>query len=229
MTTLKLLRRRAILAALSAMSSLVAAEAFAAPIDLRASNIAPSDTRSTIAPALPVPPVGLSAPPLTFLQAARAAISAGRTGETQEALERAETRLLDSAGLAGIGSTPALDETRAARSALAARDRIGATREIDAAIAALSVPATPVSFPPPMSAPTPLQPAAPLPVAALPPPPPPVTKALLPGRWELRGARYVWVPPDTQLRVVEDRPWLQGRYVWRDGAWVWVAAHYGYP
>jgi hypothetical protein len=229
MTALMLPRRRVVLAGLSALSSLAATLAAAAPIDLRSGNITSSDTRSVIAPALPVPPVGASAPPITFLQVAAAALSAGRTGETQEALERAETRLLDSAGPAGIRSTPALDETRAARSALAAHDRISAEREIDAAIAALSAPASEVSFPPPMSAPTPLQPAAARPLAASPPPAPLVTKALLPGRWELRGARYVWVPPDSHLRAVEGRPWVQGRYVWRDGAWVWVAAHYGYP
>jgi hypothetical protein len=63
-------------------------------------------------------------------------------------------------------------------------------------------------------------------VIARPPQAPPVTYALLPGYWQLRGANYVWVPPETTLRRVEKRPYVQGRYVWRDDAWVWVPAHY---
>ena len=57
--------------------------------------------------------------------------------------------------------------------------------------------------------------------------PPPVTYALLPGHWDLHGARYVWVPPETHLRRVEDRPLIQGHYAWRDGNWLWVPSHYG--
>ena len=118
--------------------------------------------------------------------------------------------------------------SRGARLALAVHDRAGAAREIDAAIAALSASATAaVVFPPPVAAPAPRQPAEPVVVAVIPPGPPPVTKALLPGRWELQGAKYVWMPPDTDLRQVDERAWQQGRYVWRDRAWVWVPAHNG--
>ena len=223
--------RRLVQASLILLLPAAAGPAFAAPLDLRASNIAPADTRSAVAPALPVPAVALSAPPLSFLEAARRALAGARTGEAQEALERAETRLLDGTAqpvLAAPSMVPALASTRAARQALAVHDRAGAAREIDAAIAALSASAAAaVVFPPPVAAPTPRQPAAPVVVAAIPPGPPPVTKALLPGRWELRGAKYVWVPPDTDLRRVDERPWQQGRYVWRDRAWVWVPAHYG--
>jgi hypothetical protein len=207
-----------------------AGPAFAGHLNLRASNIAPAHARSAVAPALPVPPVALSAPPLSFLEAARRALAGARMGEAQEALERAETRLLDGPAqpvLAVPSMVPALASTRAARQALADHDRAGAAREIDAAIAALSASAAAAAFLPPVAAPTPLQPAAPVVVAAMPPGPPPETKALLPGRWELHGAKYVWVPPDTDLRRVDERPWQQGRYVWRDGAWVWVPAHYG--
>ena len=175
--------------------------AFAAPLDLRASNLAPADARSAVAPALPVPAVALSAPPLSFLEAARRALAGARTGEAQEALERAETRLLDGTAQPGVAApsmVPALATTRAARQALAVHDRAGAAREIDAAIDALGASAAAAAFPPPVAAPTPLQPAAPMVVAAIPPGPPPVTKALLPGRWELQGAKYVWVPPDPQ-------------------------------
>ena len=223
--------RRLVQASLILLLPAAAGPAFAAPLDLRASNIAPADTRSAVAPALPVPAVALSAPPLSFLEAARRALAGARTGEAQEALERAETRLLDGTAqpvLAAPSMVPALASTRAARQALAVHDRAGAAREIDAAIAALSASAAAaVAFPPPVAAPTPRQPAAPVVVAAIPPGPPPVTKALLPGRWELHGAKYVWVPPDTELRRVDERPWQQGRYVWRDRAWVWVPAHYG--
>ena len=59
-----------------------------------------------------------------------------------------------------------------------------------------------------------------------PPLAPSVTYALLPGHWQLRRARYVWVPPETRLRRVETRPFVQGRYVWRDGRWTWVPPHY---
>ena len=222
--------RRLVQASLILLLPAAAGPTFAAPLDLRASNIAPGDTRSAVAPVLPVPAVSLSAPPLSFLEAARRALAGARTGEAQEALERAETRLLDSTAqpvLAAPSMAPALANTRAARQALAVHDRAGAAREIDAAIDALSASAAAVAFPPPVAAPTPRQPAAPVVVAAIPPGPPPVTKALLPGRWELRGAKYVWVPPDSELRRVDERPWQQGRYVWRDRAWVWVPAHYG--
>ena len=210
--------------------SLTASPALAVPLDIHASNIAPSDTRSAVAPALPTPAVGPSAPPITFLQSARLSLAGGRTGEAQEALERAETRLLDDTAPPGVAAPPGLADTRAARQALAVHDRAGAAREIEAAIAALSAStAAAVVFPLPVAVSTPRLPAAPAVVAAIPPGPPPVTKALLPGRWELHGAKYMWVPPDTDLRPVDVRPWLQGRYVWEDGAWVWSAAHYGYP
>jgi hypothetical protein len=222
--------RRLVQASLILLLPAAAGPTFAAPLALRASNIAPADTRSAVAPAPPIPAVALSAPPLSFLEAARRALAGARMGEAQEALERAETRLLDGTAqpvLAAPSMVPALASTRAARQALAVHDRAGAAREIDAAIDALSASAAATAFPPPVAAPTPLQPAVPVVVAAIPPGPPPETKALLPGRWELHGAKNVWVPPDTDLRQVDERPWQEGRYVWRDRVWVWVPAHYG--
>jgi hypothetical protein len=53
------------------------------------------------------------------------------------------------------------------------------------------------------------------------------TYALMPGHWQLEGARYVRVPPATVPRPVEYRPFIQGRYIWRSGEWVWVPAHWG--
>jgi hypothetical protein len=64
------------------------------PVSTRASNITPGNTRSAIAPALPVPQVGADATPKAYLYAARDALAAGRTGEAQQSLEMAETREL---------------------------------------------------------------------------------------------------------------------------------------
>ena len=85
--------------------------------------------------------------------------------------------------------------------------------------------AQPISLTPAPIAATPLPPPIPVtaPVVVL---PPPVTKALLPGRWQLEGARYVWVPPETRLRPVQLRPLLLGENVWKDGRWVYVPTHY---
>ena len=187
-----------------------------------ASNIAPADTRGIIARPLPPPPVPSNDPPVAFLEAARSALSQGRTGEAQEALERAETRLLDRAVdpvRADIPHTQrAVLDIGVARQALAARDKLRAARAIDDAVVAVSQP-------------VPIAPsAAPSVVAVVPPPPPPgpppVTYALLPGHWQLSGWRYVWIPPETTLHRVEERPFVRERYVWRDGAWVWVPGHY---
>ena len=71
------------------------------------------------------------------------------------------------------------------------------------------------------------QPQSPGPVVTLPPPAAPtVTYALLPGHWALRGADYVWVPPERVLRPVQSGTLAPGRFVWRGGAYVWVPAHY---
>ena len=64
------------------------------PMGTRASNIDGSDTRSTIAPNLPSPSLGPDASPVDFLRAAQASLQAGRTGEAQQSLEMAQTRLL---------------------------------------------------------------------------------------------------------------------------------------
>ncbi len=48
-----------------------------------------------IASALPAPAVGEDAPPADLLRAAESALAAGRAGEAQEAMEMAQTRLLD--------------------------------------------------------------------------------------------------------------------------------------
>ncbi len=55
----------------------------------------PGEHASLIAPSLPTPERGDGSPPRAFLEAAQRALVLGRTGEAQEALERAESRLLD--------------------------------------------------------------------------------------------------------------------------------------
>ena len=65
------------------------------PLSDTAGNILPQQDGSPLVGRLPVPPVDENAGPRDFLMTARGALAAGRTGEAQEALERAETRLLD--------------------------------------------------------------------------------------------------------------------------------------
>ena len=108
------------------------------PLSNNASNVTPDDTRSSIAPRLPSPAVAESAPPDAFLRAARRAIAAGRTGEAQESLERAESRALDRSvrpSLAGQPSrSPLVSIIAEARGAVALGDRQGAVRLIDDAL-----------------------------------------------------------------------------------------------
>ena len=103
-----------------------------------ASNIEPSDTRSVVAPALPVPPVPSGSTPREFLQAAREALLRGRSGEAQEALERAETRVLDRAVVASMETAPDTDrivlDIAVARRALFAHQPPVALRAIDDAL-----------------------------------------------------------------------------------------------
>ena len=109
------------------------------PLSDQASNMNQTDTRSPIAPRLPSPAVGPDAGTRQYLMAARTALAAGRTGEAQEALERAETRLLDrSVAPSRVNDAlqgPGISDVTAARQALAARDRAGAIRIVDAALA----------------------------------------------------------------------------------------------
>jgi len=65
------------------------------PLSNNASNINGADTRSLIAPRLPSPPGGQNAPTRQYLTDALNALASGQTGQAQEALERAETSVLD--------------------------------------------------------------------------------------------------------------------------------------
>jgi hypothetical protein len=112
----------------------------AMPLSHRASNIDQQDTRSQIAPNLPSPDLGPNAGPVEYLRAAQAALATGRTGETQEALEEAQTRLLDrSVPLGQVNSpsaNPAVAQISQALQALAAGDRAQCMQLIGAAIPA---------------------------------------------------------------------------------------------
>ena len=105
---------------------------------MHASNIDPSDTRSVIAPALPAPAVGPNATPAQLLHAARDALARHATGEAQEALERAETRLLDrSTAPSNAGTPDSADAVKLigdARMALGHHDMATATQDIDQAM-----------------------------------------------------------------------------------------------
>ena len=110
------------------------------PMGTRASNIDAGDTRSTIAPNLPSPSVGPDATAADYLRAAQASLQAGRTGEAQQSLEMAQTRLLDRS--VPLGQTnnpsdnPAVTQISQALQALAARDRAQAMQLIQSAIPA---------------------------------------------------------------------------------------------
>jgi hypothetical protein len=98
-----------------------------------AGNINSTDTRSVLAPNLPAPMGADTVRDL--LMAARSALAANRTGEAQEALERAETRALDRDIPAGTERVPAqgplVSGIGQARDALANRNLGGAIAIID--------------------------------------------------------------------------------------------------
>ncbi len=108
------------------------------PLGNRASNIDAQNTRSEIAPNLPGPLVGPNATPVDYLRAAQGALSAGQTGAAQEALEQAQTRLLDRS--VDFGQTnnpsdnPAVAQITQALHALAAGDLGRCMQLVQAAI-----------------------------------------------------------------------------------------------
>ena len=110
------------------------------PASNNASNITAGDTHSTIAPRLPAPAAGENAAAGTYLADAQRALSVGQTGRAQEALERAETAMLQRSVPATQADTPdqAPDvvQVKMARDALANRDVPGAQRAIAAAMSA---------------------------------------------------------------------------------------------
>ena len=110
------------------------------PMGTRASNIDQSNTRSMIAPNLPSPSIGANANAVDYLRAAQSALQAGRTGEAQQSLEMAQTRLLDRSVPMGQtnnpSDNPAVTQVSQALKALAAGDRAQTMQLIQSAIPA---------------------------------------------------------------------------------------------
>ena len=204
-----------------------------APGSQPGSAMQPPDVQGITAAALPLPQVPATDAPSVLLLVARQALQAGRAGEAQEALERAETRLLDRAPGPPAAAVPdeqqAILAIAAARRALAMHDRASAIRAVDDALAAAAFPLEATPGPAPTLVPgSPAQPPVGAASAPFPEPVRPVvTLGLLPGHWALHGANWGWIPPDTRLRPVQAAPPVEGRFVWRDGAYAWVPAHYG--
>jgi len=94
---------------------------------------------STVLAPLPSPAVSPEARPSDMLHAALGAVAAGRLGEAQEALEEAQTRILDRSVPLGQTHHPSDNPTVAqisqALQALAAQDRATAIQIIQTAIA----------------------------------------------------------------------------------------------
>ena len=110
------------------------------PLSNNASNITSGDTRSPIAPTLPAPAGGQNASLHDLLVDAQRALGAGQTGRAQEALERAETAMLQRSVPVEQANTPdqapGVTQVKAARDALARRDLAEARRNVDAALTA---------------------------------------------------------------------------------------------
>ncbi len=108
------------------------------PLSDKASNIAPGDTTSAIAPNLPSPPIGENASVRDYLVAARSALLLGRTGEAQQALEMAETRALDRSvplfQTNTVDQSPLVGEIGQALQALGGGDRGRAVQIIEATL-----------------------------------------------------------------------------------------------
>ncbi len=134
----------------SALSLAFAAPAFAqqwahepgtgqsGPASDKASNIDGSDSRSDIAPHFQSPSVGENAAPVGYLRAAETALVHHRTGEAQQALEMAETRLLDRSTPVSEANVPSQNDmvrqVSIARQALGHNDVPGARQAIAVAI-----------------------------------------------------------------------------------------------
>lgn len=88
---------------------------------------------------LPAPAIDEDSSPLAFLLAAKSAVEAGRWGEAQEALERAESRVLTRSERPSRASAPSTQQIvgtlQRARRAVEARDRAKASDTIGAALA----------------------------------------------------------------------------------------------
>ena len=172
-----------------------------------------------------------------FLAAARDDVKNHRWNAAEGELERSETVLLDGGVTSSSGAvtslSPAISFIIQARVAVKQHYQVDALLAIDKTMSTMFPPA---GSSPPAAAPSAsvaqVISAAPVAGSAINPAPtmpavPMITKALLPGHWQLTGSQYHWVPPDTSYRTVETDPFIPGHYEYRGSGWVWVAGHYG--
>jgi hypothetical protein len=129
---------RALVLSVPLLVALSAGALAADPYSTSPSNIAPQDTQSVVAPALPSPNLPEGTKPSDVLRAARGALAAGRTGQAQESLEMAQTRMLDRSVALGQTNNPSDNPTvrqiSQALQALAAHDRATCMQLIQTAI-----------------------------------------------------------------------------------------------
>lgn len=108
------------------------------PASNKASNVDAGDTRSRIAPRLPTPAGGVNASIPQLLRDAQSALNSRQTGRAQEALERAETAMLDRSVAVDQAGTPSqapdVMQVEMARKSLAAGDMAGAKRAVSMAM-----------------------------------------------------------------------------------------------
>ncbi|PPQ28815.1 hypothetical protein [Rhodopila globiformis] len=101
----------------------------------------PNDQRY-VRSALPGPSLPENSPPSAYLRAAQGALAAGRAGEAQQALEQAQTRLLDRSVPLGQtdtpSSNPAISQIDQALQALRAHDRTTCMHWIETAMATVT-------------------------------------------------------------------------------------------
>jgi hypothetical protein len=94
--------------------------------------------RSTVLSPLPSPNISEDTKPSDALRAAQGALVAGRIGEAQQALEMAQTRMLDRSVAMGQTNNPSdnptVSQISQALQALAAHDRATCEQHIQAAI-----------------------------------------------------------------------------------------------
>jgi hypothetical protein len=114
----------------------------APPIGSAGITLARDDTRGTVLPPLPLPPGGEEQRASDYLKAAQGALAAGRTAEAQQALEMAQTRILDrSVPLRQTNNpsdNPTVMQISQALQALTARDRATCMQLIQTAIGSAS-------------------------------------------------------------------------------------------
>ena len=109
------------------------------PMSNAASNLPGQPQASpNFAPSLPTPEVS-GDKPSEFLKSARRALAAGRTGEAQQAMEMAQTRMLDRSvamGQTGVPSrNPTVLQIQQALDDLGRGDRAASLQKLEAAIA----------------------------------------------------------------------------------------------